>query len=53
VGVIYVANQDMYYDTLGLTDLPQEGPFQELFVFLDEEGVIQFAMTEYGPGNPG
>lgn len=53
-GVIYVESQDLYYDTIGLTDLPPEkGPFQLLIVDLDAEGNIVSAVTEYGPGDPG
>lgn len=52
-GVIYVVNQDLFFDTIGLTDLPVYGPFQPLCVFLDEFGEIAFAMTDFGPGDPG
>ena len=53
-GVIYVASQDLYYDTIGLTDLPPDkGPFQLLLVDLDEDGNIVSAITEYGPGDRG
>lgn len=51
-GVIYVESQDLYYDTLGLTDLPpDQGPFQLLIVDLDEDGNIVSAVTDYGPGD--
>ena len=53
VGTIYVESQGLYYDTLGLTDLPERGPFQTLLVFLNEDGAIEFAVTEYGPGDRG
>lgn len=53
VGVIYVTSQDMYYDTIGLTDLPDNGPFQTLIVDLDADGNIVSAVTDYGPGDPG
>jgi len=53
-GVIYVASQNLYYDTIGLTDLPPgKGPFQLLVVQLDGQGNIVSAVTEYGPGDPG
>lgn len=53
-GLIYVESQDLYYETIGLTDLPpDQGPFQVLFVDLDDEGNIVSAVTEYGPGDPG
>lgn len=51
-GVIYVASQGLYYDTIGLFDLPEEGPFQLLIVDLDAEGNIVSAVTDYGPGDP-
>jgi hypothetical protein len=50
-GVIYVISQDLYYDTIGLTDLPPKGPFQLLIVDLDEDGNIVSAVTDYGPGD--
>lgn len=53
VGMIYVASQGLYYETMTLTDLPQKGPFQELDVVVDGDGNILTAMTEYGPGDPG
>ena len=51
-GVIYVESQDLYYQTIGLKDLPPNGPFQVLIVDLDEDGNIVSAVTEYGPGDP-
>lgn len=51
VGMIYVISQGRYYDTIGLTDLPESGPFQRLVVLLDEQGNIVSAETEYGPGD--
>jgi len=53
VGTIYVESQGLYYDTIGLTDLPEHGPFQILCVFLDESGAIEFAVTDFGPGDRG
>jgi hypothetical protein len=52
VGVIYVTSQDLYYDTIGLGDLPPHGPFQMLIVDLDSDGNIVSAITDYGPGDP-
>jgi len=52
-GLIYVESQELYYQTIGLTDLPpDEGPFQILIVGLDDDGNIVSAVTEYGPGDP-
>jgi hypothetical protein len=53
VGVIYVTGQDLYFDTIGLKDLPQRGPFQALYVVVDDDGNIVDARTEYGPGDQG
>jgi hypothetical protein len=52
-GTIYVTSQGLYFDTIGLADLPDEGPFQTLIVNLDSEGNIVSAVTEYGPGDEG
>lgn len=52
-GLIYVATQDLYYDTIGLMDLPDKGPFQTLVVDLDSDGNIVSAVTDYGPGDTG
>jgi hypothetical protein len=44
LGTVYVASQDLYYDTFVTVDpLPFEGPFQQ----------IENGMTEFGPGDPG
>ena len=51
-GLIYVAGQDLYYDTIGLFDLPDKGPFQLLMVVVDGDGNILSAVTDYGPGDP-
>lgn len=45
--VIYVTSQGLYYDSLVLAFLPQEGPFQKLE--MGPNGL----QTEFGPGDPG
>ena len=44
---IYVTSQDLYYDSIVKTDLPQHGNFQQL---IPVEGGLE---TEFGPGAPG
>ena len=43
--VIYVAGQNLFYDSIVLTMLPQKGPFQQLHI--TEDGL----WTEFGPGD--
>lgn len=45
--VIYVTSQDLYYDSIVLTDLPAKGPFQKLE--MGDHG----PQTEFGPGDQG
>ncbi len=45
--VIYVTSQGLYYDSLVLAGLPQEGRFQKL------EMGTNGLQTEFGPGDPG
>ena len=45
--VVYVTSQGLYYDSIALTDLPQQGNFQELVP--GENGLS----TEFGPGEVG
>jgi hypothetical protein len=49
-GIIYVASQDLYYDTIGLNDLPPHGRFQQLWMG-GPNGAT--GMTTYGPGDTG
>ena len=49
--VIYVASQGLFYDTIGLADLPPHGRFQQLYPGVGPAGAA--ATTEYGPGDPG
>jgi hypothetical protein len=46
--VIYVENQDLFYDSIVTAmELPQHGPFQQLYP-------CDFGLcTEFGPGDPG
>ena len=44
--VIYVTSQDLFFDSIVLTDLPQRGRFQLL-----EMGGPSGLMTEFGPGD--
>jgi hypothetical protein len=46
--VVWVTGQDLFFDSIVLTDLPQRGPFQLL-----EMGGPSGLMTEFGPGDPG
>ncbi|HCU54186.1 MAG TPA: hypothetical protein DIC36_07915 [Gammaproteobacteria bacterium] len=45
--VIYVTTLGLYFDSIVLTDLPNNGPFQQL-----KPGVNGLE-TDYGPGTPG
>ena len=45
--VIYVTSQDLYYDSIVLTDLSARGPFQ----LLEMEGPMSGSQTEFGPGD--
>jgi hypothetical protein len=45
--VVYVISQGLYYDSIVLTDLPNQGKFQQLVP--TEMGLT----TEFGPGEPG
>ena len=45
--VIYVTSQGQFFDSIVLTDLPQQGDFQQLIP--TENGLT----TEFGPGEPG
>jgi hypothetical protein len=45
--VVYVRNQGLYFDTIVLGDLPQQGRFQKLE--MGSHGLE----TDYGPGDPG
>jgi hypothetical protein len=48
--VVYVTSQSLFYDSIVLTDLPRQGPFQ----LLEMGGPSPDGLfTEYGPGNPG
>ena len=44
--VIYVTSQDLLYDSIVLSTLPNKGPFQKL-----EMGGPSGLMTEFGPGD--
>ena len=44
---VYVTSLGLYFDSAVLTDLPQKGNFQELY--MSEHGLT----TEFGPGEPG
>ena len=46
--VIYVTTQELFFDSIVLTDLPQKGPFQ-LLEMAGPSGL----QTEFGPGDPG
>jgi hypothetical protein len=46
--VVYVRSQELYYDSIALGDLPQQGEFQELVM-----GGMHGLETEYGPGEVG
>lgn len=45
--VIYVTSQGLYYDSIALADVPNNGNFQQLVP--GENGLE----TEFGPGQPG
>lgn len=44
---VYVTSQGLYFDSIVLTELPQKGNFQELY--MSENGLT----TEFGPGDVG
>lgn len=44
---VYVTSLGLYFDSIVLTDLPQKGRFQELY--MSENGLT----TEFGPGEVG
>jgi hypothetical protein len=44
---VFVTSQGLYFDSIVLGDLPQEGLFQEL------EMTANGLQTEFGPGDPG
>lgn len=44
---VYVTSLGLYFDSVVLTDLPQKGEFQELY--MSEKGLT----TEFGPGEVG
>ncbi len=46
--VVYVTSQGLSYDSIVLADLPNKGPFQQLFGA--PAGPLS---TMYGPGDPG
>ncbi len=46
--VVYVPGQGVAYDSIVLTELPANGPFQKL-----EMGGPTGLYTEFGPGDPG
>lgn len=46
--VVYVTGQDLFFDSIVLTDLPSNGPFQ----LLEMDGPTGL-QTEYGPGDRG
>lgn len=45
--VIYVTSQGLYYDSIVLTDVPANGPFQQLVPG------VNGLQTEFGPGEVG
>lgn len=45
--IIYVTSQGLYFDSIVLTDLPNQGNFQQLAMGMNG------LETEYGPGQPG
>jgi hypothetical protein len=49
--VIYVESQGLFYDTIGLADLPAHGRFQQLYPGMGPAGAA--ASTEFGPGDVG
>ncbi len=46
--VVYVTSQELFYDSIVLTDVPFEGNFQKL-----EMGGPSGLQTEFGPGDEG
>ena len=46
--VVYVESQDLFYDSVVVTDVPNKGSFQLL-----EMGGASGLMTEFGPGDVG
>lgn len=46
--VVYVTSQNLFYDSIVLTDVPQHGRFQQLV-----PGGPADLMTEFGPGDRG
>lgn len=48
--VIYVTGQGLFYDSIVVTDLPQEGNFQRLELAGPSPNGLQ---TEFGPGDVG
>lgn len=50
--VIYVVNQDLYFDSIVGPDLPNHGPFQELYQCAAGLPPAMLC-TDYGPGDPG
>ena len=47
--VVYVLSQDLFYDSIVLTDLPPNGRFQQLLPGVGPSGLA----TEFGPGDVG
>lgn len=47
--VIYVESQDLFYDSIVLADLPDNGRFQQLKPGVGPSGLA----TEFGPGDVG
>lgn len=45
--VVYVESQNLFYDSIVLTDLPANGRFQQLFPGVGPSGLS----TEFGPGD--
>lgn len=48
--IVYVTSQDLFFDSIVLTDLPRRGPFQLLEMNGPPPNGLQ---TEFGPGDPG
>ena len=46
--IVYVTGQNLFYDSIVLTDVPQRGRFQQLV-----PGGPSGLMTEFGPGDRG
>jgi hypothetical protein len=53
--VVYVTSQDLYYDSIVGPELPQKGPFQQLFPPGTNPDWLagETPSTEFGPGDPG